>query len=65
MVIVQSVNWLIIVMAAVLGLFTLLLLLTLHLTGAIAGKRIQVMREQLISASFGLKKYVRAFQKRA
>jgi hypothetical protein len=48
MILVQAVvNWLIIIMATVLALFTLLLL-TLHLTNSIKSKRIQAMREQLI-----------------
>jgi len=48
MILVQTVvNWLIIIMATVLALFTLLLL-TLHLTNSIKSKRIQAMREQLI-----------------
>lgn len=48
MVIVQSVvNWLIIVMAGFLALFTLLLL-ALHFTSAAQGKRIQKMRAQLL-----------------
>lgn len=48
MVIVQIVvNWLIIVMASFLALFTLLLLV-LHFTGAAKGKRIKKMREQLL-----------------
>jgi hypothetical protein len=48
LIIVQAVvNWLIIVMASVLALFTLLLLV-LHLTNSIKSKRIQAMREQLI-----------------
>ena len=48
MIIVQAVvNWLILIMASVLALFTLLLLV-LHLTNSIKSKRIQAMREQLI-----------------
>ncbi|HRX58106.1 MAG TPA: HEAT repeat domain-containing protein [Eubacteriales bacterium] len=48
MVIVQSVvNWLIIIMAGFLVLFTLLLL-ALHFTSAAHGRRIQKMREQLL-----------------
>ncbi|NLI55340.1 MAG: HEAT repeat domain-containing protein [Clostridiales bacterium] len=48
MIIVQAVvNWLIIVMATVLALFTLLLL-ALHMTNSFKSKRIQAMREQLI-----------------
>lgn len=48
MIIVQAVvNWLIIIMATVLVLFTLLLL-ALHVTNAFKSKRIQAMREQLI-----------------
>jgi hypothetical protein len=48
MILVQTVvNWLIIIMATVLALFTLLLL-TLHLTNSIKSKQIQAMRQQLI-----------------
>lgn len=48
MILVQAVvNWLIIIMATVLALFTLLLL-TLHLTNSIKSKQIQEMRQQLI-----------------
>ncbi|HWP21645.1 MAG TPA: HEAT repeat domain-containing protein [Candidatus Cryosericum sp.] len=48
MILVQAVvNWLIIIMATVLALFTVLLL-TLHLTNSIKSKRIQAMRQQLI-----------------
>ena len=48
MIIVQAVvNWLIIIMATVLALFTLLLL-SLHLTNSIKSKRVQAMRQQLI-----------------
>lgn len=48
MIIVQSiVNWLVVVMAAFLALFTVLLLL-LHFTSNIKNKRIQKMREQLL-----------------
>ncbi len=53
MVIVQMVvNWLIVVMAEFLTLFTLLLLV-LHFTGAAKGRRIKKMREQLLSLISG------------